>query len=261
MAQTGIWTSEPPGIISIGVDLGFLAGSPTDGADHFYGDALLVVGLLGGIVLVDLALTPSDNFVDGLGGNDVMEGSSGDDTLLGGSGQDNLIGGADDDVLRGGSQRDILNGGGGEDLLVGGGGNDTLIGGNGKDVLRGGGGDDVLMGGGDHDRLVGGRGADSFVLDGPEADRVRIADFTHGQDVIVVHGADFGLASGTDLGTSGHFAANATGDATGAVGQFVYNTTTGVLVWDENGIGHGGRHVLAHFDGAPTVTSGDISVI
>jgi len=270
VAQTGIWTSEPPGLVNIGVDIGFLAGSPTEDADHFYGDAILVVGLLGGIVLVELALTPSDNFVDGLGGNDVMEGnggndtlfgSGGDDFLLGGRGQDYLFGGADDDRLRGGGKRDFLDGGSGEDTIVGGGGNDTLDGGNGNDILRGGGGKDLLIGGDGRDKMRGGDGEDTFVLSGPDQPRDVLKDFVHGEDVIAVVGADFGLAAGTDLGATGQFTANAGGLATGALGQFIYDTDDGLLIWDANGTGHGGRTVIATLTGAPTVTASDISVI
>jgi Ca2+-binding RTX toxin-like protein len=62
----------------------------------------------------------SDNFFQGLGGNDYLSGSGGNDTLVGGDGDDTLIGGRDTDVLTGGSGADHFrfDAGGSDDVVT-----------------------------------------------------------------------------------------------------------------------------------------------
>ena len=79
----------------------------------------------------------------------------------------------------------IRTGGSDRDTLYGFAGNDTLNGGDGNDLLAGGGGDDILTGGAAFDVFVYG------YADGRDV----ITDFTHGQDVVEIHGA----ANFTDL--------------------------------------------------------------
>jgi Ca2+-binding RTX toxin-like protein len=85
-----------------------LFGSPTDGDDHFQGDAITSIGLNGLEVVIGVA---SDNYADGLAGNDTLDGNGGDDTLVGSEGNDLLSGGAGDDVLFGGAGNDTIDGG------------------------------------------------------------------------------------------------------------------------------------------------------
>ena len=101
------------------------------------------------------------------------------------------------------SGNDRANGMGGRDVMNGGAGNDLLEGGVGADRLSGGRGADTLDGGLGSDVLSGGSGADQFVF-AATGGADRITDFTQGQDVIRVIGAD-GLEdlrlsrSGTDV--------------------------------------------------------------
>lgn len=85
-----------------------------------------------------------DDYIDGRGGDDVIDTGSGRDTVFGGSGNDHITssgpyveahGGAGDDYIQ-----STLNGA--DDLMYGDAGNDTLDGGYGHDSLFGGEGDD-----------------------------------------------------------------------------------------------------------------------
>ena len=98
-----------------------------------------------------------------------------------------LFAGNDRFVLSSGDDR--ASGLRGHDVMLGRGGHDLLRGGAGSDLLEGGRGADTLVGGAGDDLLVGGQGADRFVMtQGSGADR--ILNFTPGQDVIEVIGAE-----------------------------------------------------------------------
>jgi len=212
----------------------------------------------------------NDNLSGGAG-KDFLSGGNGDDVLLGGAGNDLLSGGEGFDRagyldataavkvdLRITVEQNT--GGGGIDRLssceavVGSNFNDTLIGnskanlligGLGKDTLDGQQGADRIHGGAGQDTLTGGAGADNFVFDapvnvaGPLFDT--ITDFSHTQgDQIVLSKAIFtGLsgAAGTALAADAFFtSANATA-ASDASDRIIYNSTTGVLLYDADGTG------------------------
>ena len=75
------------------------------------------------------------DYIDALGGSDLVLGYNQNDTLYGGSGSDNLYGGNGDDYLDGGDDADGVYGDNGNDTLVGGSGNDQLSGGTGVDTV------------------------------------------------------------------------------------------------------------------------------
>ncbi|MEA2432567.1 MAG: hypothetical protein QOG54_24 [Actinomycetota bacterium] len=54
---------------------------------------------------------PKNNFIHGLGGNDIICSGGGDDVIIGDSGDDRLIGGAGNDTLLGWTGDDVLQGG------------------------------------------------------------------------------------------------------------------------------------------------------
>jgi Ca2+-binding RTX toxin-like protein len=166
----------------------------------------------------------------GPGGSDVLFGAGGNDTLIG-AGDDHLYGDDGDDVLTADAFGD----------LTGGAGNDRLEGG---DWLFAGDGNDTLISSAGNDELIGGAGADTFVIaQTPNADRSnwdRIVDVVTGQDELRFDGRVF-----TQIGASGDFAAgderfyaapgaNAAHDATD---RLVYNTSTGELWYDPDGLG------------------------
>ncbi|MEB3233385.1 MAG: peptidylprolyl isomerase [Leptolyngbyaceae bacterium] len=124
----------------------------------------------------------ASNRLNGRGGNDQIVGFKRGDRLVGGGGNDNLDGDGGNDILIGGA---------GKDTLLGDGGQDTLRGGNAKDSLAGDNGNDILDGGKGSDTLEGGKGRDRFVLKGGPG-RDTIADFSNGQDRLLLRGFSFG---------------------------------------------------------------------
>jgi Domain of unknown function (DUF4347)/Bacterial Ig domain/RTX calcium-binding nonapeptide repeat (4 copies) len=134
-----------------------------------------------------------DDTLSGGKGNDVLVGGTGNDLLLGDRGSDTLCGGDGDDTIFGDSPRslngvpDSLCGGAGNDLMFGNGGDDQLWGDEGNDTLYGGKGDDTLTGGSGNNTLSGGAGGDRFVLSAGTGNDV-IADFTKGEDLLVLTG-------------------------------------------------------------------------
>ena len=103
-----------------------------------------------------------DGYVDGTGGNDVINGSyvdaNGDridanDQILPGEG-------VNDDIVRAGAGNDLVLAGNGNDEVYCGTGNDTLCGQDGNDTLFGEDGNDILEGMNGNDLMYGGAGAD-----------------------------------------------------------------------------------------------------
>lgn len=140
----------------------------------------------------------------------------GDDRLYGGSGSDVLEGQGGNDLLDGGTDNDFLDGGEGDDQVIGGSGNDILFGGTsivadstargGADTLDGGVGNDTLTGGGGNDIYIFGRGyGQDTILDRDfsavrtDLDTIRLADDVLPSDVTVSAVLDEGLAGRNDL--------------------------------------------------------------
>ncbi|MEI6643400.1 MAG: calcium-binding protein [Novosphingobium sp.] len=118
----------------------------------------------------------------------------------------------------------------------------TLKGNSGANLLNGGAGNDVLSGGLGNDTLIGGRGADKFLFDSAPAGATNVdlvRDFSRKEgDLILLDKAVFaGLGPAGGL-ASGAFLASAT--ATAALDgddRLVYNTATGQLWYDVDGLG------------------------
>jgi hypothetical protein len=132
--------------------------------------------------------------------------------------------------------------------LTGGATSDALIGDAGRDALFGGGGDDLIQGGNEADLLVGGAGAD-ILEGGPGRDTFAwassaeggdtIADFVAATDHLEISAAGFGgglIAAGSVM-----LVANSAPAATGAGGQFLYDTDDGRLWWGADGTGQASR--------------------
>ena len=165
-----------------------------------YGDTDTIRGNVSGIRGSDFTDT-----IIGSGNDESFIGRAGNDTIDGGGGWDRLrldrtccatIGNVDVD-LAAGTAKGTWNGSGftyrisNIEEARGGPGDDTLRGDGGGNRLRGYAGDDELEGGAGDDRLYGGDGDDVFVFRPGHGDDW-IADFTDGDDVIVLRG--FGLS-------------------------------------------------------------------
>ena len=147
----------------------------------------------------------------------VYNGTANADTLSGVWDATNRINGLDgNDTINGGDKDDVLNGDAGNDSLSGNSGNDMLIGGAGNDALNGGSGNDIFK----------------FIT--PDQGTDSISDFASGADVIQIVGSNFGLQPGVGVSL---LTGTATPSASGTAPQFLYNTTTGALYFDQDGAG------------------------
>ena len=223
----------------------------------------------------------NDSVLGGLG-NDKIYGDLGNDHLWGGHDQDSIWGGLGQDWLHGGLGDDYLNGDEGNDNLFGNAGNDTLYGGDSvfagedRDLLQGGDGQDLLVGAKDNDTLVGGNQADQFAFFGSifgsssfaEADLGvdRIRDFGNGDDQILLDKSVFSnLNSDTygDFDASEFAVVNSNAAAMTAEALIVYNSGSGNLFYNENGMedGFGDGGQFAVLQGAPELTAEDIMAL
>ncbi|SEL91984.1 Hemolysin-type calcium-binding repeat-containing protein [Roseivivax marinus] len=161
------------------------------------------------------------DFLNGLGGDDVVLGDEGDDFIYGGAGNDEIYAGAKDaaGVVNEDAGNDEFAGGSGDDTIAGGEGDDLLIGddyaavsggefnaqGNGADIIFGGDGDDDIYtgslngithtGNGD-DEAYGGAGEDEIFGDNGD-DTLGGGD---GDDDILGGGGDDEIYGGQDDG-------------------------------------------------------------
>jgi Ca2+-binding RTX toxin-like protein len=241
------------------------------------------------------AFTLDAVILNGGAGNDTLRGGSGNDSLTGGAGNDRLVGGLGIDrvvesgnlnfiltntsltgngtdtlssielaSLTGGAGNNILNASAftlGSVTLNGGSGNDNLTGGAGNDTLIGGLGNDTLIGGLGNDTLTGGTGSDRFIFNNPNQKIDRLTDFLASQaDKIVVSAAGFrgGLLAGASI-TPAQFVLGTT--ALDTSDRFIYNSTTGGLFFDRDGIGALSAIQIAILTSKPSLASTDILVV
>ncbi|MBE9103937.1 cadherin-like domain-containing protein [Nostoc cf. edaphicum LEGE 07299] len=156
----------------------------------------------------------------------------------------------------------ILMGNNAANTLTGGDGNDSLFGNSGNDTLFGSAGDDLIAGGVGRDVLTGETGQDSFNLTGTRIGGYdTIADFTLGEDTILISKAEFGLVQSQNTTLdSGLFRLGTT--AIAASDRFMYDQTTGNLFFDADGIGKTAQVIqIAQFSNQVALSSANITVI
>ncbi len=189
----------------------------TDGADELVGRNFWTTPFSDGGIAAD---HPSaDDYLNGRGGNDIIQPGTGNDTVDGGAGVDivsyadaptgvsidlgagstpQATGGSGTDVLIsiegvfGSRYNDTLSGSAADDRLGGNEGHDTLFGLGGADLLIGDGGNDTLVGGAMSDTMNGGAASDVFVLSVGSHSATGtsdiIQDFASGVDVLDITG-------------------------------------------------------------------------
>lgn len=232
-----------------------------------------------------------DNYIYGNTGNNVLSGLAGNDTLdASAGGRDTLVGGDGDDIYWIANSSDVItetnstSTGGWDDVwssvsytlptnveeldllgssnLTGTGNtiNNFLYGNNGNNVLSGLGGNDTIVGNAGNDTLNGGTGSDTFVFAAAgSANGVdNIQDFVHGTDILQFTGTDYGFATGHTL-TSSEFTVGSA--AVGSSAQFVWNSTTHTLYFDDDGTGGHAAIAVATFGGGATLTSSDFHFV
>ncbi|PSF36662.1 hypothetical protein C7H19_13375 [Aphanothece hegewaldii CCALA 016] len=174
-------------------------------------------------------------------GNDSITTSAGDDFISSGAGNDSITTGAGDDDIYSGAGNDLIKTGAGNDGIIAGEGNDTLIGGLGND------------------KLTGNSGQDQFVFNTPTEGIDRIYDFSLIDDKIAVSRSGFSndLIAGAAI-TVAQFTIDSV--ATTASQRFIYNSASGALFFDADGVGSTAAIQFATLDSGLALTNADIFV-
>lgn len=174
------------------------------------------------------------------------------------------------DTIEGNTGANLIDGGKGDDTLRGNDGDDTLIGNRGNDHLEGGAGADILAGGLGSDHLTGGLGADAFRFDtkiDPSIGADLITDFNAAEgDRIELSLAQFrGLGAAFGPITADQFwSGNGVTQAHDATDRLIYDTATGTLYYDADGLGGRETSIAIAQLGAtafPALSASDIWVI
>lgn len=204
---------------------------------------------------------PDDTiYMDGGDGNDYLYASH-DAEMYGGRGNDTITGGTSV-YIDSGDGDDLLDGD--ESTIYGGKGNDTITGSYSR--LYGGEGDDVLSGiagmegGQGNDTLIGGDWDSGFIFSKPTDGIDTITNFAadiYHKIYVSASGFGGGLVEGELLPGQLQFGTS----ATEADDRFIYDTSSGALYFDVDGVlGTGSQVQLAILVGAPDLTSSSIYV-
>jgi Ca2+-binding RTX toxin-like protein len=137
----------------------------------------------------------------------------------------------------------------------------AITGGRGEDVLTGTSGKDGLSGGLGSDTLTGGSGMDLFEYNTPGDGPDLITDFEAGTDQFRIDGGNFGggLAPGPLAGD--RFVASSAPAAPGGAGVFLYDTDTGILAWDADGVGGTASITIAVLGNLAALSATDFMVV
>jgi serralysin len=232
----------------------------------------------------------------GEGGNDTLNGRDGNDTMDGGTGADNMSGGRGDDLFivdntgdkvteasgqgtdtvqssvtftlsndveklvltgssaingTGNSLGNTLTGNTGANILYGRTGNDTINGGDGSDQLYGEAGLDVLTGGAGADRFVFNTALSTSNVD-------TITDFSVVDDTIVLARSIFSALPAGAL-SNANFALATDSDVNSA--RVVYNSSTGALFYDRDGVGSAADVKFAQLATGLSLTHADFLIV
>lgn len=213
-----------------------------------------------------------DDRLSGGGGYDALYGGKGNDKLYGGPGQDDLFDVDGNNLFHGGADYDTvhftgaatgvtanlaltrpqvtrigtdtfafvenLDGSAFGDHFVGDAGFNRLRGLGGDDRLDGRAGDDMLVGGKGSDILIGGLGADTFGFSDIATGIDTIVDLraSQGDTIELSRSAFRGMSNGLLKADQFYAAAGAT-EAHDASDRIVYDTSTGALYFDADGVG------------------------
>jgi serralysin len=172
----------------------------------------------------------------------------------------NGFGNALNNVIVGNNANNTLSGSGGNDSLFGLGGNDSLFGGIGNDVLNGGSGNDVHVGGLGADTIVTGSGFDTVLFNTAlGAGNVDwITDFAPVFDTIRLENAEFtALAAGALPAAAFRIGAAALDGSD----RIIYNSVTGALNYDPDGVGGIGQVQFATLSAGLAMTAADFFVV
>jgi Ca2+-binding RTX toxin-like protein/glucose/arabinose dehydrogenase len=256
---------------------------------------------LTGVAAINGTGNSLNNVILGNSAANNLSGGTGNDSLNGGAGIDTLIGGAGDDTYTVDTTTDVIteaanagsdtvassvssslaaianvenltltgvaaiNGTGNNlnNVILGNSAANNLSGGAGNDSLNGGDGNDTLIGGAGNDTLSGGLDADAFRFDSPFNTATNVDSIT---DFSIIQGDMIQLSRSifTAFTTSGTLAASAFvigAAATTANQRILYNSATGALSYDRDGIGAIGAIGFATLSSGLALTNSSFSII
>jgi hypothetical protein len=123
----------------------------------------------------------------------------------------------------------------------------------GNDTITGGTVNDYIIGGVGSDTISTGTGTDTVIYYNPNegGDTIATGGFTAASDKLAFLSSNFGGITSLTLNTN--FFTGAPPSISGTSPLFFYNTTTGVLTYDSNGVSAGGDTVIATFAGTPPI--------
>ncbi|MER8640178.1 calcium-binding protein [Mesorhizobium sp. M1365] len=252
--------------LSAGSELEFLATSNPSGTT--------AINLTGNEFAQTIVGNAGANVINGGGGGDIINGGGGADTMAGQGGNDTFyvdntgdrvyeaVGGGTDRVftsvshaLLAGSQIELLattNPSGTSAInLTGNAFAQTIQGNAGANVINGGGGADILTGNGGNDAFVFNSALGAGNID-------KVTDFNKLQDKIQLDDAIFaGLKLG-GLSSDAFFAGTAAHDSSDHI---IYNSSTGALSFDSDGIGGAAQIQFATLSPGLSLTAGSFLVI
>jgi Ca2+-binding RTX toxin-like protein len=221
------------------------------------------------------------NYLVGNSGDNVLDGGEQADTLAGGAGNDTYVVDSLSEVIieapgegidtvvtnqtfslaKNVNLENVVLVGGAAINAVGNGSDNLMTGGTGANVLEGKGGNDTLDGGEGSDTLSGGAGADHFVfsaaLDRAGVDLIK--DFKPVEDTIALSRAVFD--PGGEPGTLSASAFTVGTGATDALDRIVYDSRTGDLFYDPDGIGGAGKVRFAQLTAGLSLTYEDFILV
>jgi Ca2+-binding RTX toxin-like protein len=264
----------------------------TGGGDIADAPTPLLSGFTGG-TLAQLTDLTGDLFY-GLGGMDGIISGGGNDTIYGGASNDTITGGAGFDVMDAGSGTldavyldvgytnvvfDMATGitnlspqgesarnfefartGNGNDSITGTAAYNEIFTRGGNDVLDGRGGGDDLRGGEGNDKLIGGAGPDAFVFDthlDATTNVDSVANFNSVEDTFYMdHAVLLTVAVGALL-TSAFRLGSSAADATDRI---IYNSATGDLSYDPDGIGGVSQKKFAYVPPGTAINASDFVI-
>ena len=257
------------------VNLSNSAGNEGAATGHSYTSIENAIGSSFDDLLVG---TSESNTLDGGAGTDYLQGLAGDDTYRVDNAGDVIIetasGGANDLVLA--SVNYVLSGparvetlattrdNGKTDInLTGNNFAQSIIGNNGDNKLSGKDGDDFLFGRKGEDKLDGGDGKDSFVfntkLGATNIDTIK--HYVKADDTMLLENTVFTELTTLGKLTKSAFYASATGQAHDFNDRILYETDTGKLFYDRDGLGNAAAVQFAVLSGHPTIGHGEFVII
>ena len=185
-----------------------------------------------------------DSYIDKINGRDIKTAILDPTKVLGSEASNFLRGGSLAEKMSGLGGNDKLYGFGGNDSLFGGAGNDRLSGQKGNDKLSGEDGNDVLIGGIGKDSLAGGDGSDKFLFGAiPSNSNIdQILDFDARFDLVGLDNAVFSKFINERIDSTNFVRASNAKDESD---RLIYNSKTGELIYDPDGIGNGAASTIA----------------